>query len=57
MTKTIFFDRKILRKTSPKNTTRNSKKIPQRNEKNNPIVRENRPTGNTGYQRYEKCLE
>jgi len=27
-------------KTNPKNATRNSKKIPHRNEKNSPIVRE-----------------
>jgi len=33
--------------TSPKTATRNSKKIPQPNEKNSPIVRENRPSGNT----------
>jgi len=34
--------------TSLKTATRNSKKIPQRNEKNSSTVRENRSTGNTG---------
>jgi len=34
-------------KTSPKTATHKCKKIPQRNEKNSTIVRENRPTGNT----------
>jgi len=34
-------------KLAQKTATRNSKKISQRNEKNSPIVRENRPTGNT----------
>jgi len=58
LTKAILFDRKIFRKkqsknptqfdqTSPKTATRNNKEIPQPNEKNSPIVRENRPSGNT----------
>ena len=49
----IFFEKTaqktacILIKLAQKNATRNGKKIPQRNEKNRPIMRENRPTGST----------